>query len=138
MKDIRQTVLDYFIEDRHGFYRGDTLLYKLKRIYKKPEVYEINCNVERGITCCRIKAMPFGKRGGPKSGSMLDFYCLCELAKYLKVGYAAFGKIVFGIEVLFPRYVYFKVANFLRSFDLYDEVIEWYESLQKRETRKDV
>ena len=49
-----------------------------------------------------------------------------------------FGKIVFGIEVLFPRYVYFKVANFLRSFDLYDEVIEWYESLQKRETRKDV
>ena len=104
--------------------------------------------------------MPFGKRGVPKSGSMLDFYCLCELAriesqvdddhydklissmselaKYLKVGYAAFGKIVFGIEVLFPRYVYFKVANFLRSFDLYDEVIEWYESLQKRETRKDV
>ncbi len=107
MKDIRQTVLDYFIEDRHGFYRGDTLFYKLKIIDKKPEVYEINCNVERGITCCRIKAMPF-------------------------------GKIVFGIEVLFPRYVYFKVANFLRSFDLYDEVIEWYESLQKRETRKDV
>lgn len=159
-KDIRQTVLDYFIEDRHGFYRGDILLYKLKIIDKKPEVYEINCNVERGITCCRIKVMPFGKRGVPKRGSMLDFYCLCELAriesqvdddhydklissmselaKYLKVGYAAFGKIAFGIEALFPRYVYFKIANFLQSFDLYDEVIEWYESLQKRETGKDI
>lgn len=146
-------VVDYFIEDRHGCYRGDTLLHKLKIIDKEPLIYEINCNVNRGITCCGVKAITFGKRGVPKRGSMLDFYCLCELAriesqvdddcydrlinsmseqaKYLKVGYVAFKRIAFGIEVLFPRYVYFKVANFLRSFDLYDEVIERYESLQK-------
>lgn len=80
-KDFHRAVVDYFTEDRHGCYRGDTLLYKLKIIDKEPSIYEINCNVNRGITCCGVKAIPFGKRGVPKRGSMLDFYCLCELAR---------------------------------------------------------
>ena len=44
----------------------------------------------------------------------------------------------FGFEIQFPRYIYFKVANLIQSFNLYNEVIEWYEDMQKRKTRKDI
>ena len=158
-----QTVLDYFIDDRHGYYRGETLLYTLGIIDEPPEVFEINCNVERGVTCYDVKALPFSKYGIGKYFSMLDFYCLCELMRIentvdddhyykllnkmqelaYKISLSYFennrNKIAaFGFEIQFPRYIYFKVANLLQSFNLYNEVIEWYEDLQERKTGEDI
>lgn len=157
-----QTVLDYFINERCGYYRGDTLLYFLGIIEEQPEVFEINCNVERGVTCCGVKAVPFGKHGVGKRFSMVDFYCLCELMRientvdddhYYKLinkmhdfagevglNYLEYksGLAAFGLDTPFPRYIYFKVANLLQSFNLYNEVIEWYEDLQERKTGEDI
>ena len=155
-----EIVENYFIHYRHGFYAGNALLYKLGIIEERPAIIEINCNVERGVTCCGVKAIPFGKLGVGKNLSMPEFYVLCELARiekqvdddhydklmeivekfalFIKDNYALNGKLAFGIEAPFPRYIYFKVANLLRPFDLYNEVIEWYEGVQERETRKNI
>ena len=160
-EDLRyQAVLDYYINEKHGYYSGEALLYDLNIIDEPPRVFEIKCNVNRGVTCYDVKAIPFGKRGVGKRLAMLQFYTLCELARIEKqvdddhydrligvmVGLATdihyeflkHGRLAFGIDAPFPRYIYFKVANFLQRFDLYNEVIEWYESLQERETGKNV
>lgn len=155
-----QAVIDYFLKNRHGFYRGNSLLFELGIIEEQPMVCEINCNVERGVTCYDVKAVPFGKIGIGDNSSMLEFYCLCELmriektvdddhyeklvshmhmlAKEIRFSYLRDKKIAFGVEAPFPRYIYLKVANFLQPYHLYNEVIEWYEDLQVGKTGEDI